>query len=297
MRILQFGATGQLAGELSRHKPADVELQIFDRAACDFADPEMVARVAGEAGKADLIVNAAAYTAVDRAESEKDLAFRVNAQSVGALARAAAERDIPLIHVSTDYVFDGRADRPYREDDATAPLNVYGQSKAAGEDAIRAVHPGHVILRTSWVYGARGANFVNTMLRLGAERDMLRIVDDQTGSPTAAGRIAQVIYAMAARLAGGEDKEMFGTFHYTDSPSTTWRKFAEAIFALAGDWAGTRAQVVPIPSSDYPTPAKRPLYSVLDCGKIASVYGITQQDWHDNLAKTLQTIRDQREAS
>ncbi len=178
-------------------------------------------------------------------------------------------------------------------DQAGAPLNVYGASKLAGEEAIRSAHGPHVIMRTSWLYSANGNNFVKTMLRLGAEKDQLRIVDDQLGTPTSAAKLAQVLYAALAK-SGRPNPSGLGTFHYTDGGITSWRKFAEKIFEMASDWAPIRAQVVPIPTSAYPTAAMRPPYSVLDCGKITAEYAVSQDGWQANLAEILQTLRDRQ---
>ncbi len=229
IRILQFGTTGQLAGELVRAASARPRftLNALSRTEADFRYPEQVFAVARASEPVDLVVNAAAYTAVDKAESEPDIARYVNTESVGALARACAVRNIPLLHISTDYVFDGAKLDPYTEEDQTRPLGVYGRTKLEGESAIRVVTHRHIIIRTSWVYSARGANFVRTMLRLGSEREELRIVDDQRGAPTAAADLAGAILTIAERLQDSRNSSQFGTFHYADEGETTWRRFAE----------------------------------------------------------------------
>jgi dTDP-4-dehydrorhamnose reductase len=282
MRVLVFGETGQVARELARRAPGHgASLETLGRARADLADPEAcAAAVAG--AEADVVINAAAYTAVDRAESEPDLAAAVNAEAPGAMARAAAARGLPFLHVSTDYVFDGTPGRPWREDDPTGPLGVYGATKLAGEAATAAAGGPHAILRTSWVFSSHGANFVKTMLRLGAERDRLRVVDDQVGGPTPAAAIADALLAVAAAFAAGRGTP--GVFHFSGAPAVSWAEFAEAIFAARG---GPAPVVERIPSSAYPTPARRPLNSVLDCAKIRAAYGIAQPDWRAGLADVL----------
>ena len=283
MRLLLLGGNGQVGRELRRSLPPLGELVVATRDGrdgdeiADFDAPDslegLVARVAP-----DVVVNAAAYTAVDRAETEAEAAFRVNAEAPAALARACATRDALLLHYSTDYVFDGNGSRPWREDDATAPLGVYGASKLAGEEAIRASGARHMILRTAWVYGAHGHNFLRTMLRLAAERDELRVVADQVGAPTPAPWIAD---ATAAILQRGV--EAFGIWHLTATGQTSWHGFAQAIFEEAHA-AGLLARVpalLPISTSEYPTPAKRPAYSVLDTSRLRADFGIQPPAWRD----------------
>lgn len=262
MRVLVTGITGQVGGALAvRPAPAGMAWIPAGRDRLDLSAPDGIA-AALAAIAPDAVVNPAAYTAVDAAETDSATAFRVNRDGPAALAEACSARGIPLIHLSTDYVFDGTGSRPYRADDPVAPLGVYGASKEAGEQAVRAALPDHVILRTAWVYAAEGKNFVNTMLRVGAERDELRVVADQRGTPTPAGDIADAIAAiLAARLAGTAIR---GTFHYTAAGETTWHGFAEAVFRRAGRHWGRRPVVHAITTADYPTPARRPAYSVLD---------------------------------
>ncbi len=221
------------------------------------------------------VVNCAAYTAVDRAESEPERAFAVNAGGAEIVARAAAARGLPIIHLSTDYVYAGTAAAPHREDEPIAPLNVYGASKAAGDAAVAAANPAHLLLRVSWVFGVYGANFVKTMLRLGRERSELRVVADQTGGPTEARDIADAVIAMAAacRRPGFS---AWGVYHFAGAPSTSWHGFAQAIFERARQ---PRPRLVAIASRDYPTPAARPLNSTLDCRRIREIFGIEQPDW------------------
>lgn len=289
--ILLTGAGGQLGREVARqaaaaglavHAAGRDELDVTNGAAVAHA----VARLAPR-----LVVNAAAYTAVDRAETEPEAAHAVNRDGPAHLARACALAGAPLVHVSTDYVFDGSNGAAYSEGDAVAPLGVYGASKLAGEQAVRAALDRHVILRTSWVYGVEGGNFVRTMLRLGAERDVLRVVDDQRGSPTAAADLAAAVLAMARRLlerappAGG-----FGTFHCAGGGETTWHGFAGEIFRLAAARGARVPRLEPITTADYPTPACRPATSVLDCARLGRVYGIRLRPWREALAETLDRI-------
>jgi dTDP-4-dehydrorhamnose reductase len=249
-----------------------------------------VARAIAETSGVDIVINGAAYTAVDKAESEPDLAHRINAGSVAALAEACAKRDVPVLHLSTDYVFDGTKPAPYVETDATNPLNVYGRTKLAGEIALRAAQPEHLILRTSWVYSAFGANFVKTMLRLGAEREELRIVDDQIGAPTAAGEIAAACLVLAERVGAGPEPA-WGTYHLTASGETSWFGFARAIFDIAAPWAGLKARLAPIPTSAYPTPARRPTNSRLDCSKLAHAFGLSLRPWREPLIEVLAELK------
>lgn len=292
LRVLLFGRNGQLARELIRLKPPFVDLHSLDRAGCDFSDPRAGFRAIMAAEAPDLIVNAVGYTAVEKAETEREVAFRINCDTVAELARAAAQRGLPLIHVSTDYVFDGSKRKPYCESDKARPLNCYGESKLAGEQAIRELHGSHVILRTSWVYSVWSRNFLKTMLELGKERDQLQIVNDQIGTPTSATRLAQVIYAIATRLVHQPPRDyLFGTFHYSDEGATTWFQFAQSIFAFAGSWRGVRATLVPITSTEYPGTTKRPMYSVLDCNKIRNSYDISQEPWEKGVERVIEQLQ------
>lgn len=289
MTVLLFGGNGQVGHELRRSLSAlgDVVVttrsgELPDGARCEAADfdrPDSLAALVERVAPA-IVVNAAAYTAVDKAEDDVDAAFRTNAEAPGVLARACALRDIPFVHYSTDYVFDGQGSRPYREDDPPAPLGVYGASKLAGEEAIRAAGVRHLILRTAWVYGQHGHNFMKTMLRLGAERDELRVVADQFGTPTPAALIADV----TAELLGLRDAPS-GTFHLTPRGETNWHGFAEAIFeeAAARGLISRAPQVVPIATSDYPTRVRRPAYSCLDIGKVEACLGRRLPDWRHSL--------------
>ena len=293
MTVLLFGGNGQVGHELRRSLRAlgDVVVttrsgQLPEGARCEVADfdcPDSLAALVQRVAPA-IVVNAAAYTAVDKAEDDVDAAFRTNAEAPGVLARACALRDIPFVHYSTDYVFDGQGSRPYREDDPTAPLGVYGASKLAGEDAIRAAGGRHLILRTAWVYGQHGHNFMKTMLRLGAEHDELRVVADQVGTPTPAALIADV----TAELLGLRDAPS-GTFHLTPRGETSWHGFAEAILeeALARGLIPRAPKVIPIATSDYPTRARRPGYSRLDIGRLEQVLGRALPEWRTGLRQVL----------
>ena len=284
MKVLVFGRTGQLATELARRAPAGWQMQTLGREAADLEDPAACARIVA-GSDADLVINAAAHTAVDRAEAEEARAQAINADAPAAMARAAAARGLPFLHVSTDYVFDGAGDRPWRPDDAPAPLGAYGRTKLAGERGVAAAGGAHVILRTSWVFSAHGSNFVRTMLRVGPERGALRVVDDQVGGPTAAGDIAAALFAIAAAFAKGRGTS--GVYHFAGQPFVSWADFAREIFARAG----LDVAVESIPSSEYPTPAPRPRNSRLDGGALMADYGIAPPDWRAALDEVLAELR------
>ena len=292
-RMLVFGAGGQVGRELVlRDGRNGWQVQGFDRAALDVTRSAEVARAVADLRPA-VVVNAAAYTAVDAAETDRDAAFAINADAAGAIAAACARARVPLIHISTDYVFDGRKAGAYVEDDAIAPLSVYGKSKAAGERAVRDVGGAHVILRTAAVFAAHGKNFVRTMLRLAGERPELRVVADQVTCPTAAADIATAIAAIAGRLVQpAVPADALGTFHYCGAPATSWHGFAEAIVDRAAARGRPRPPVTAIPASDYPVPAPRPANSVLDCGKLARVHRIGQPDWRAALDDVLAVLVD-----
>lgn len=285
LRVLVTGGTGQVGGALARAEvPDGIDLVVVGRDRLDLAE---VGTIEGalDAIQPDMVVNPAAYTAVDKAEADKELAFAVNRDGPTKLAEACAERKVGLIHVSTDYVFDGTGSRPYKPDDPVAPLGVYGASKEAGERGIRERLEDHLILRTAWVYAARGNNFMNTMLRVGADRDELRVVADQIGTPTPASDIAAAILSLLqARVAGNV---VTGTHHYTASGETSWHGFADAIFeAVERSW-GRRPSVEAITTADYPTPAARPAYSVLDCSALLAKAPMVQRNWKDALNSVL----------
>lgn len=285
LSLLVFGRSGQVAREIAALAGPDLAVETLSRAEADLTDPAICAAQIGVTD-ADVVINAAAYTAVDKAESEEDLAHLVNAEAPGAMAEAAAERGLPLLHVSTDYVFDGSGERPWREDDPTAPLGAYGRSKLAGEAAVAAAGGAHVILRTSWVFSAHGANFVKTMLKAGAERDRLRVVDDQHGGPTAAADIAAALVRIARAHAAGRGVD--GLFHYAGAPTVSWAQFARAIFAETG-WSAPPA-VEPIATADWPTPARRPANSRLDCTRISEAYGLAATDWRPSLSRVMAAL-------
>jgi len=286
LHILVTGATGQLGSELMRRAPRfDVTAEGLSSQQLDITDARAVRKAVLES-EAAVVVNAAAYTAVDKAEAEEARAFAVNRDGTANLAAACAEADIPFIHVSTDYVFDGTKESAYSEADPVHPVSVYGASKEAGEQALRSTWPRHIILRTAWVYSVYGNNFVKTMLRLARERDSLRVVADQRGCPTAAGEIAEAILSIVQRIKGGSEIE-WGTYHFCGAGSTTWHGFAEAIVELAAPTLGRSIPVVPITTADYPTPAKRPANSVLDCSKIRDRLGIQPRPWRDSLQEVM----------
>jgi dTDP-4-dehydrorhamnose reductase len=275
--ILLLGRDGQLGQALLAVLQDREGFMALGRAEVDFRDPDAV-RLAVRDLKPDVVVNAAAYTAVDKAESEPDLAMRVNALSVGALGEAAAVVGARVIHYSTDYVFDGRKQTAYVETDATGPLQVYGESKLAGENALLDSDAHCLVLRTSWVFDAQGRNFVNTMLRLGREREELRVVDDQVGAPTSAEDLAAATVAILAKWTVER-----GVYHATAQGEVSWAGFAREIFAQAG----IASHVVPIPAVEYPTPAARPQNSRLDGGKLRSEFGIVLPQWQDGLRRVL----------
>lgn len=280
MKALVFGATGQLAQELRARLPGAVFLS---RAEADQTDPAAcAAKVAGFGG--DLVINAAAWTAVDKAEAEEAAAMVVNGETPGAIARAAAGKGLPFLHVSTDYVFDGAGTRPFAPDHPTAPLGAYGRTKLAGEEAIRAAGGQHAILRTSWVFSAHGNNFVKTMLRLGATRESLTVVGDQIGGPTPAGAIAEALIVMGRAMLA--DPAKGGIYHFSGAPDVSWADFAREIFAASG----LKVTVTDITTDQYPTPAKRPANSRLDCESLRADFGIARPDWRAALADVLKEI-------
>jgi len=289
--ILVVGRTGQVARELQRAKwPAGLAVEFLGRDALDLARP-LEAHAAVVARRAAIVVNAAAYTAVDAAETDREMAFAVNGDGPAALAEACGETGASLIHLSTDYVFDGTKQGAYTEDDPINPVSVYGASKAAGEHLVRDRLAHHVILRTSWVYCAVGRNFLRTMLRLGAEREQLSVVDDQQGCPTSAAEVARAIVELIGAL-GHAGAERFGTFHFCAKGATTWYGFAREIFAAAQQREMKVPRVLtPIATSQYPTPARRPLNSVLSCDKISDSYGISARPWPEAVADCLDEIR------
>ena len=294
MRILLTGVTGQVGAALRAPLKSVGSVVAADRTLLDLSRPELVAATLDRIAP-NLIVNPAAYTAVDRAEDERELAFRVNGEAPGVIARWAAERGVPLVHFSTDYVFDGSGERPWCEDDRTCPLSVYGASKLAGEDAIRSAGGPHLIVRTSWIYAAVGTNFLRTIARLAGEREELRIVADQTGTPTSAHVIADVVIAIVRR-ANADLSEVFhasgGLINVAASGETTWHGFATAIAeGLKVRGVPLRVQNVrPIRTQDYPIKARRPSNSRLDLTRLQRVFGIETPRWEEALAVELDKL-------
>ena len=282
MKILVFGEIGQLGQELMRRR-GDIELEVRGLEEADFTRPETCVAFV-EATDADVVINAVAYTAVDKAEEDEPLAEMINATTVGALARAAAARGLPFVQVSTDYVFDGSGDTPFAVDAPTAPLGAYGRTKLNGEIAVREAGGVHAILRTSWVVSAHGNNFIKTMLKLGRERDRLTIVADQVGGPTPAADLADACLAAARTLLADPSKS--GTYHVSGGPDVSWADFAREIF----DQAGITCEVADIPSSDYPTPAKRPFNSRMDNSATQAAFGLPRPDWRVGLAEILKDL-------
>jgi dTDP-4-dehydrorhamnose reductase len=282
MKLLVFGKSGQVARELARRCPDGATLCFLDRAQADLLKPESCHRAIADAD-VDVVINAAAWTAVDKAETEEAAATMVNGTAPGVMASACADRNLPFLHLSTDYVFDGAGDQPFTPEHPTAPLNAYGRSKLLGEQAVRASGAAHVILRTSWVVSAHGANFVKTMRRLGSERESLNVVADQIGGPTPAAGIADALFVSARAMIEGHPG---GTYHYAGAPDTSWADFARAIMTQAN----LNCSIGEIATSDYPTPAKRPLNSRLDCSSLSSELSIDRPDWHAGLANILKDL-------
>ena len=287
MTIVCIGKAGQVATALAeRAKVRGAALTCLGRQALDLLEPSKIYESLRTAAPR-FVVNAAAYTQVDAAESHKDTAFELNATAPGVLAQACVDLGVPLLHISTDYVFDGQADQPYREDDPTGPLNVYGRSKLAGEQAVRAALSQHIILRTSWIYGPHNPNFVTTMLRLAREEGRASVVNDQIGAPTSALELADAILTIATQILETPASKQFGIFHFTASGACSWAEFAALIFSYYDKYMNCTTHLEAIPSSDYPTPARRPMNSRLATDKIENVYGITPKDWTIGVAETV----------
>jgi dTDP-4-dehydrorhamnose reductase len=278
MAVLVFGKTGQVATELARVGGDDVVC--LGRAEADLADPDACAAIIRDTD-ATGVINAAAYTAVDNAEDEEALATVINGDAPAAMARAAAERGLPFVHISTDYVFDGSGVKPWLPEDETAPLGAYGRSKLAGERGVVAAGGTFAILRTSWVFSSHGSNFVKTMLRLAETKDHLTIVEDQIGGPTEAGDIARACLAVARGLSGATGQG--GIYHFSGRPDVSWADFAREIFAQAD----LKVSVEGIPASAYPTKAKRPGNSRMDCSSLQASFGVTRPDWRESLGRVL----------
>jgi dTDP-4-dehydrorhamnose reductase len=290
MSILVTGVEGQLGTELVRQAPAcGVVVTAPLLAEMDLTNYARVEEVFA-AVRPTAVINAAAYTLVDRAETENDLAFAVNAAAPAHLARLCGQAEIPLVQVSTDYVFDGRKPTPYVEDDPVAPLGVYGRSKAAGEAAVRGTLREHLIVRTAWLYSPYGSNFVRTVLRLAAEGKELRIVDDQVGSPTCAADLAEALLSIAGRLRSGGEIP-WGTYHYCGRGITSWFGFARHILqTLAARRRIDAYRVVPITTREFPTAARRPAFSALDCSRIQAGFGITLKLWQESVEQTIDRL-------
>ena len=284
MRLLIAGWQGQVARALVEIAPGapDITALAVGRPALDLCEPASITRAMTDF-KPDVIVNTAAYTAVDQAEREPDAAFALNRDGARLLAAAAAKRGAALIHLSTDYVYDGRKSAPYVETDATGPLNVYGRSKLEGEEAVRKAAPRHVILRTSWVYSATGRNFVRTMLAKAAESSRssqpLRVVDDQVGSPTYAPHLAEAVLSVARRIVAGGSDDVWGTYHAAGAGHASWCGLAREVLRVAAANNAPTATLTAIAAKDYPTLAGRPLNARLDCGKLSATFGIALPAW------------------
>ena len=286
MRIAVTGSKGQVATSLAERAGGNFEIVALARPGFSLEDRASV--LAGiEAAKPDVVVNAAAYTAVDKAESEEALALSVNGEGAGHVAEAAARIGAPLLHLSTDYVFDGTLDRPYREDDPTGPTGAYGRTKLVGEQRVAERQPNSAILRTAWVYSPFGANFVRTMLRLNETRDEVGVVADQRGNPTSALDIADALLAIARRIHADPSPGLRGVFHMTGSGEATWADFAEAVFEDAHARGRRLTRVKRIATADYPTPARRPANSRLDNTKLHEAYGLALPDWRKSLAEVV----------
>ncbi len=284
MRLLIAGWQGQVARALVELAPSasDIEAFAVGRPGLDLCNAATIKRAMTDF-RPDVIINSAAYTAVDKAESEQDAAFALNRTGAGLLAEEAAKRGAAIIHISTDYVFDGQKPAPYVETDSVAPQNVYGQSKLQGEQAVRQVNDKHIIARTAWVYSATGSNFVKTMLRLAGERDSLRVVDDQTGNPTYAPHLAKALLEIARKVRHEPRDEQWGTYHLAGRGEVSWCGFAREVFRVSAGQGGPSATVMPITTAEYPTPAARPKNSRLDCNKAELTFGVTLPDWREGV--------------
>jgi len=286
-KVLVTGAGGQVGAELAfRGKNWNCIVNGLKRSELDITKKSEIETVLQTLAP-DVVVNTAAYTAVDAAETDSETAFLVNRDAPGFIAAACEKISLPLIHLSTDYVFDGSKPGDYREDDPVCPAGVYGLSKEAGETLVRQTARKHIIIRTSWVYAAHGGNFVRTMLRIGTGKEVLHVVDDQHGTPTFAGDIADAILTIANTITLSNNDEYWGTFHYSAKGKTTWCGFASEIFRRVAEKNGSTPRVNGIPSSEYPTPARRPLNSVLECGKIERVYSAPRRSWKEGLSEVL----------
>jgi dTDP-4-dehydrorhamnose reductase len=294
MRLLVLGGSGQLGTQLrTLALPQGVQLRAPTRPTIDLGDPAAIQRlVAAELWS--VVINAAGYTNVDRAECEEHLAFAINAEAAACLGEETGKRRIPLIYVSTDYVFDGRKGAPYVEKDVPAPLNAYGRSKLAGERRVSAVNPRHVILRTAWLYSPYGTNFVRTILRLAQERERITVVADQLGCPTSARDLAKACLDIALLCAAEPDQANYGLYHFAGAGAATWFEFANAIIEEAAGRLYRLPQVVPIPTVQHPSPASRPADSRLDCTAVQHAFGLAPRPWRRALAETVDCLLSRR---
>jgi len=291
MKLLCIGKSGQVARAMAeKSAAASVECLCLGRPELDLLDPAAVSD-AIKTHRPDVVVNAAAYTNVDGAESDEAAAYALNAEAPGKLASLCTEYGVPLIHLSTDYVFDGTGTQAWTETDKTGPKNVYGASKLAGEIAIREALPSHIILRTSWVYSPFGANFAKTMLRLAGERPELSVVDDQIGAPTGALEIAEAILAIAPQILASNEK--FGTYHFAAAGEASWADFAAEVFAVHARRTGKTTKLNRIATADYPTPAARPANSRLDTGKFTRAFSLTPADWRGCVRTVTERLLDE----
>lgn len=289
LRIFVAGKSGQVAQSLLSAAADDVTLELFGRPDFDITDRQSIA-AAVEAFSPDIVINAAAFTAVDQAEDEREAAFAANAEGPRFLAEVTAERSIPIIHLSTDYVFDGSASTPYRVDDQTSPLGVYGESKYAGEVAVASSNPKHIIARTAWVYGSFGKNFLKTMLRVAGSNDTLRVVHDQRGAPTSSHAIAEALLAVANKVAAEGDDAPFGLYHLVAEGEASWADFAASIFEASAMHGGPVASVEAITTAEYPTKAQRPQYSVLDTSRLQEAFGLQLSDWREPVSAIVEQV-------
>jgi dTDP-4-dehydrorhamnose reductase len=296
MRVLVFGSTGQIGSELRRADwQQGIELISLDRTAADFSEPKHLPAIVRRE-KPDAIVIAAAYTAVDKAETDEDAARVVNAEAPEAIARTAAELSVPVVSFSTDYVFDGEKDGEYEEDDRPGPINAYGRTKLAGEHAVRATNARHLILRTSWVYSARGANFLRTILKLSAARERIDVVADQTGCPTAAPDIARAVARILPDIVRGDGP--WGTYHLAGETATSWHGFAEAILEEAAARGQKLSELCAVTTADYPTPTRRPRNSRLSSRRFAEAFGVRLPGFRESIPRVLDdALRAERQAA
>lgn len=296
MRLLVAGWQGQIARAIVEAAPArpDITACAIGRPGLDICEPRSIERALAAAGP-DVVINAAAYTAVDDAETESERAFALNRDGAGLLAGAALRRGVPIIHISTDHVFNGRKTTPYVEDDSTDPISVYGRSKLEGEEAVRGANPRHVILRTAWIFSPAGRNFVKTILRLAGERDVIRVVDDQRGNPTYAPHLVEVVLDIARQVTADPDAGRWGIYHAAGGGTASWCELARQVLGCSAGLGGPSVPVEPITSADYSTPAARPLNATLDCGKLERAFGLRLPDWRDGVTACVRRLSAARD--